>query len=394
MYNIAIILLVLALAAILHSYLFYPVFLFLTTNSSKQQNKLTYASADELPEVAILVAAYNEEKVIAQKIESTFNSTYPLYKITLYIGSDASSDQTNEIIKKYALQYPQIKLVEFPGRTGKSGIINQLAERAASEIFILTDANVIFQPGTIFQLVKHFKNPEIKQVAANIVKVSPNDEGIAAQEKNYIGLENKIKYFESARWNIVIGAEGGAYAIRREYYAPVPDKFFMDDFYITMNVLERKGKILFEKEAVCTEDVPTQAQEEFKRKVRISIGNFQNLNRYKMLLFPFWKGTGFAFLSHKVLRWFTPFFIICSFLFCVFLSLHLPVFKPLLLIYLFFFLSPVIDRSFAKMGMHIPVLKYISHFFLMNFALLTGFYKYISGVDSNVWEPTKRNTSP
>ena len=189
-----------------------------------------------------------------------------------------------------------------------------------------------------------------------------------------------------------MGAEGGCYAIRKEYYAPVPPKFFMDDFYITMNVLERKGKVLFEPDAVCNEDVPTQADEEFKRKVRISIGNFQNLNRYKTMLFPFWKGVGFAFLSHKVLRWCTPFFLIAAFILCIVLSQYNMLFVILLVGQLLLFLSPVFDKLFSTMGLRLVLLKYTGHFYLMNLALLNGFYKYISGIDSNIWQPTKRNT--
>ncbi len=392
MFYILFILFALSILSILHSYLFYPLYLFTSTKPSKLQNTLQYSGHDALPPIAILVAAYNEEKVIAQKIESIFNTDYPAAKITLYIGSDASSDNTNTIIQSYIQQYPQIKLIEFPGRTGKSGIINRLAELAHEDVFILTDANVIFKPDTIFNLVKHFKNPEVKQVAANIVKFSPSNDGIAEQEKNYISIENKLKYYESVKWQAVMGAEGGCYAIRKEYYAPVPPKFFMDDFYITMNVLERKGKVLFEPDAVCNEDVPTQADEEFKRKVRISIGNFQNLNRYKTMLFPFWKGVGFAFLSHKVLRWCTPFFLIAAFILCIVLSQYNMLFVILLVGQLLLFLSPVFDKLFSTMGLRLVLLKYTGHFYLMNLALLNGFYKYISGIDSNIWQPTKRNT--
>ena len=392
MFYVLLILFALSILSVLHSYVFYPLYLFTSTNFSKEQNKIQYTENDLLPEVAILVAAYNEEKVIAQKIESTFSTNYPHNKITLYIGSDASSDNTNAIIQSFAQKNPQIKLIEFPGRTGKSGIINQLAQIANAEVFILTDANVVFQKETIFNLVKHFKNPEIKQVAANIVKFSPNNDGIAEQEKNYISIENKLKYFESIKWQAVMGAEGGCYAIRKEYYAPVPPKFSMDDFYITMNVLERKGKVLFEPNALCNEDVPSQAIEEFKRKVRISIGNFQNLHRYKKLLFPFWKGLGFAFLSHKVLRWCTPFFLIAAFILCALLTQYNILFSILVLGQLLLFLSPLFDQLFSKLGLRIVLLKYTGHFYLMNLALLNGFYKYISGIETNIWQPTKRNT--
>lgn len=374
--------------AILHSYVVYPFWLLMST-SDKRKATPQYTSQDDLPELAILMAAYNEEKVIGEKIESVFNTSYPKEKIAFYIGSDASTDRTDSIIKELSKKYPQIKLVRFGGRTGKSGIINQLAADANQSIFVLTDANVIFKYETLFNMVRHFKSAEIAQVAANIVKVSTSNKGIASQEKSYIALENKIKFAESVRWNVIMGAEGGCYAIRKENFSPVPKNFYMDDFYITLNVIEQKKQVIFEQEAICNEDVPTQSREEFKRKIRISIGNFQNLNRYRKLLWSF-DGIAFAFWSHKVLRWLTPFFLITCFLSSFVLAIYTPFFVLVLALQLIGFLSPVIDWLIR---INFPPLRFISHFYLMNLALLKGFVIYIKGVESNVWQPTKRETN-
>lgn len=358
---------------------------------SKKENseKQLFNLDEDLPEVAILMAAYNEEKVIGDKIASVFKTSYPLQKIHFYIGSDASTDKTDEIIQEWQKKFPQINLIRFGGRTGKSGIINDLSDKATQEIFILTDANVIFKEDTIFNLIRHFKNESVAQVAANIIKVSPNNKGIASQEKSYIAIENKIKHQESLRWNVVMGAEGGCYAIRKVSFSKVPPKFFMDDFYITMNVIEQGKQIVFDKEAVCNEDVPTKSAEEFKRKVRISIGNFQNLMRYKSLLFSF-NGISFAFWSHKVLRWLTPFLLITAFISTYFLMFHDSYFKILFLLQLFGFVTPVLDWL---LGINIPLMRFVSHFYLMNLALLRGFIIYMKGVESNVWQPTKREVN-
>lgn len=388
MHSVLLIIFIFSAYAIVHSYVVYPLWLLVFT-SDKKNNKGQFTIKDNLPEVAILMAAYNEEKVIGEKIESVFNTTYPAEKITFYIGSDASTDKTDTIIEEQVKKYPQIKLVRFGGRTGKSGIINQLASQANQPVFILTDANVIFQPETIFNLVRHFKNPDTAQVAANIIKVSVTDKGIASQEKSYIALENKIKYLESVRWNVIMGAEGGCYAIRKENFSPVPKNFYMDDFYVTLNVIEQKKQIVFEKEAVCYEDVPTQAQEEFKRKVRISIGNFQNLNRYKKLLWQF-NGIAFAFWSHKVLRWLTPFLLMICFCTSFALMFHSNCFMILFVLQLLGFFTPVIDWV---LNINFALLRFVSHFYLMNLALLKGFIIYVKGVESNVWQPTKRETN-
>jgi len=386
MHSILIFIFGISVYLILHTYVFYPLGLILLASSKKKEH-LQYSAADDLPHIAILMAAYNEEKVIGKKIESVFVANYPKEKITFYIGSDASSDKTDEIINKWKEIYPQIKFVPFKGRTGKSGIINKLAELATESVFILTDANVLFNNETIFKLIRHFKDQNIAQVAANIIKVSESDKGIASQEKSYIALENRVKYCESNLWNLIMGAEGGCYAIRKESFSPVPPKFYMDDFYITMNVIEQGKEIVFDKESTCLEDVPTQSEEEFKRKVRISIGNFQNLFRYRKLLLPIWKGSSIAFWSHKVLRWLTPFLLIICFFSSLALAFHHQVFLILFLLQLIGFLTPLIDNL---LGMNFKLLRFVSHFYLMNLALLKGFVIYIGGVESNVWQPTKR----
>ncbi len=387
MHSVLLIIFIFCVSAILHSYVFYPLLLFLV--APKRNIYINVYSKDEnLPQVSILMAAFNEEKVINEKIKSVFETDYPLDKITFYIGSDASTDKTNEIIKAWSEKYSQVKFVEFKGRTGKSAIINQLAHLSNSEIFILTDANVMFKKETIFNLIRHFKNKNKGQVCAGIIKVSDINSGIASQEKSYIALENKIKYNESLIWNVVMGAEGACYAIRKENFAEIPPKFYMDDFFITMNVIEQGKEIVFDNEAVCYEDVPTQSSEEFKRKVRISIGNFQNLFRYKKMLLPIWKGTTFAFWSHKVFRWLTPFFLIAALLSSFLLAFSFKYFVPLSALQIIGFLMPVIDKVFK---VNFKPLKFISHFYLMNLALLKGFLIFTKGVQSNVWQPTKRN---
>jgi cellulose synthase/poly-beta-1,6-N-acetylglucosamine synthase-like glycosyltransferase len=377
---------ILAVMMILHTYLFYPLGLVMFTSKEKPKGDM-YSLTENLPTVAILMAAYNEEKVIGAKIKSVFETNYPLDKITFYIGSDASTDGTDAIIKEWQQRYPQLKLVNFSGRTGKSGIINQLAASATEDIFILTDANVLFKNDSIFNLLRHFKNERTAQVCANIVKFSESNKGIAVQEKSYIALENKVKFAESVRWNIVIGAEGACYAIRRSSFSPVPPKFYMDDFYITMNVIEQGNEIVFDNEAVCLEDVSYQSSEEFKRKVRISIGNYQNLFRYKKLLFPPFTGIAFAFWSHKVFRWMTPFLLILCLCLSFILQFYYFDFALLFTLQLLGFMTPVIDWL---LDVNFKPLRFISHFYMMNAALLKGFVVYVKGVESNVWQPTKR----
>lgn len=375
---------------IAHSYLFFPIILKVLSKNKKLNEKVYLPEDADIPMISVLLAAHNEDQVIDEKIRSVMDTSYAVDKIEFLIGSDASTDATNDIIRKWQKIYPQIKLIEFSGRSGKSKIINELATVAQGKIYILTDANVIFHRETIYQMVKHFKNHEIALVGANIINSGLSKDGISIQENKYISRENRIKYLEGIAWGTMIGAFGGCYSIRADYFAPVPRNFFMDDFYISMNVIEKKGMSIFEPKASCYEDVSNKISEEFRRKIRISIGNFQNLGRYSKLLYPPISAVSFCFMSHKVLRWFGPFFLIFALLSNTFLIGHGWVFDATFMIQIILISLPVIDLILRKLKVHINLLRFITHFYLMNLALLLGFLRFVRGVDTNIWQPTQR----
>ncbi len=379
----------LIVGAVLHSYLVFPLVLQLFA-ATKKQNELTYSSTDELPHIAIILAVYNEELVIEQKLQSTFTTNYPLDKLTFLIGSDASTDTTNAIITDWQQRYPQIKFSQFSARTGKAGIVTQLINEAEAKIFILTDANVFFTTTTLFELVKHFKNPAIAQVGANILNPQHKKEGISFQEKSYLSRENLMKYQEGIIWGSMIGAFGGCYAIRKSYCTTVPATYLMEDFFISMYALSKGGKAINELQAVCYEDVSNKISEEFRRKVRISSGNFQNLHHYRSLLWRF-NGLSFCFWSHKVLRWYGPFFILSALFLSGILALVSNFYAALLLVQILLLAIPLLDVVLRSMGVHNKLFRFITHFYLMNLALLIGWVKYARGIKASIWVPTQRN---
>ncbi|MEI6019935.1 MAG: glycosyltransferase [Bacteroidota bacterium] len=378
----------LSVLSVLHSYVLYPFFMIVFFSKSHKQRPSFQLSDDTLPSVAVLVAAYNEEKVIAEKIHSIFKTTYPKNKIKLFIGSDASSDKTDSIVAELCQQYPQLQLVKFAGRVGKISIVNELQSLCEEEILIMTDANVIFTENTIFELLRFFKDDKVGIMAANIVKQSFSNDGISLQEKMYLSLENRVKAAESNAINMIMGAEGGCYAIRNNLFSKVPSKFNVDDFYITFQVLLKNRKALFNPLSLCKEDVPGAMQDEYRRKVRISSGNFQNLFFFKAILYRFWKPFGFAFLSHKVLRWYTPFFIIAALLSALLLSHASVLYHWAFLLQLVFIIIAFIN-FFLKLN-H-TVLKFITHFYFMNLALIHGFFRFTMGIKTSIWQPVDRN---
>jgi len=376
---------------VIHSYVLFPLILS-GLMGQKKNNALVFAPTEELPHVDILLAVYNEEVVIDKKIQSTFETNYPLDKIHFYIGSDNSTDATNSIIEKYKARYPQLSLTVFAGRTGKPNIINQLVENSSSPILVLTDANVFFYPDTLYELVKHYKNEEIAVVGGNLINNHHSKEGIAVQENEYLKRENLIKYQEGVLWGTMIGAFGGCFAIRREEYQPAPKTHIVDDFFISMSIFKHGKKAINELSAVYYEDITDKIEEEFRRKVRISIGNFQNLASLRSLLWPLTSGLAFSFISHKILRWLAPVFIISALLVNLLLLPIHDFYKLTFMGQLTLLLIPFLDHLLKKIKLHISLFRFISHFYVMNLALLMGLVNYMTGVKTNIWKPTERNT--
>lgn len=375
--------------ALLHSYVLYPLLLKLFAGNFSLPARGALPSP--APTVSVFMAAYNEEKVIRQKILSVFDTRYPADKLTLWIGSDASSDQTDAIIAELQQQGLNIRFKRFGGRTGKSAILNALAPEIDADILIPTDANILFTPDTIPHLVKHFNDPKVGLVGANIVNTGMRHDGISHQEETYIRRENYMKYYEGVLWGSTMGAFGACYAIRRSLFPEIPRNFLMEDFYITLYVIKQKYAAICDLEALAYEDVSNAVEEEFKRKVRISAGNFQNLGVYKGMLLKPLSGAGFSFWSHKVLRWLGPFFLLIALLTSCFLWDKNLFFQVAFILQIGGILSPFIDRLLVRMNIHTFALRLVAYFYMMNLALLIGFWKYMRGISSGAWSPTQRN---
>lgn len=384
------ILFLLCLLVPIFSYVIFPWFMKVSTmNVARVKND--YQAIGEWPAITIVFSVFNEEKVIKRKLESILNSDYPKDKLKILIGSDNSTDQTHQIIEEFIAKNSNITLIKKTSRHGKLKIINELVDLTDTEHLIFTDANVFFEPITLKALVYNLIAKDAQMVCGNILKFSPKNRGISDQEIYYINIENQLKYHESLRYGFCLGVEGGCYAIIKSSFAKVPDGFLMDDFFITLDVIEKKGKVLFEPEALCYEDVNDDPMIEFKRKIRISLGNFRNLKFYNHLLFPMHKGLGFAFLSHKVLRWVTPFALVFSFFLSYAVSYYFSIFIVVSLSYSLLLILPALTIYLEKINLKIPFVNAVGHFILMNFALLIGYLKFISASNDSAWDPPKRN---
>lgn len=372
-----------------HSYILFPVIL-MVLSRGREENRTCWNDPEEFPRLSVLMSVFNEQKVIREKIHSLMNTTYPPDKMEILIGSDGSTDHTNEILSELAAGNEMIKLFIHTRRKGKGSMINKLAKEAGGGILVITDANVILQRNTLFELVKHFRNPAIGLVDSYMLNTGIKKDGISYQEMAYISREVKIKYREGIIWGCMMGPFGGCFAFRSELFSPIPETVLVDDFFINMLVLERGYQSINELRSRVYEDVSNELFEEFRRKVRIAAGNFQNLWRFSKLLWPPSRGVGFCFLSHKVIRWFGPIILAGLLISNFFLTGRHPVYMATFLVQCLLLVIPLLDLLLRKIQIHIVILRFITHFYAMNLALFIGFMKTLKGVKSNVWQPTRR----
>lgn len=385
-----------------HTYWLYPRILQWVAN--KKTVSVPPFSTKSPPLVSVLMAVYNEEKVIAEKLDTLLQLNYPSKQLLFFVGSDHSSDQTNSILTEYQSKSDRIFFFPYQERKGKPGVINRLYQEAVKQrsaspqhLLLITDANVMLHKNCLRALSRHFQNQEIAIVDTHMQHIGLQTKGISRSEDQYLSGEVLLKHAEGKIWGKMIGPFGGCYCLRSDYFSPIPANFLVDDFYIAMRVFERGGKAINDLEAICYEAVSHDWREEFRRKARISTGNFQNLSMFRHLWWPPTKALSFAFFSHKVLRWLGPFFLLTfllgSFLLWMLFDNYLYTWLFLSLI-VFYFALPILDVLLRKLDVQWQFIRNIRYFFLMNLALLIGFFRFIKGVNTNVWEPPNRQQLP
>ena len=375
------------------TYLLYPALLFTLAAINKKRKTITHEqylkASSPLPAVSVIMPVFNEEKVLSEKIRSLLLSDYPPELIEFIIGSDASVDGSDEIIMSFAAENDRIKYHRNSVRKGKAAMLNELVSKANGSILIITDANVIFSGTTVRLLASAFTSSQIGLCDATVIPSTSPGHGMTRQENLYSRFESSLRRAEGEVWKTMTGPYGGCYAVRRELFPLIPENTLVDDLYVGLTVMHKGFASFNVPEAVVSEDTQPGIADQYKRRVRIAAGSFQNLFRFGP--FPSDKITAsFAFISHKVLRWFTPLFLTMLFMTTVILSGRSVLYFCLVAVQLILILLSAIDLMFDKFGRTIKLARYVTQFLLMNAALTAGFVKAVRGIKNGIWEPTKR----
>jgi cellulose synthase/poly-beta-1,6-N-acetylglucosamine synthase-like glycosyltransferase len=382
-----------AVGVILHTYVIYPLLLIALDAIAQAKGAWAYLSGNErrrppaqigLPHVSVLIAAYNEQDCIAHRIENLLAQDYPADKLEILIGSDASTDETDAVVQRYAARGVRLSRGE---RCGKAGVLSRLVGLAKGDVLVMTDANTEFERDAVRRLVQPLRDDDVGLVCGRLRLHSPL--GAPVAEGAYWKLESLLKLYESRR-GCVMGANGGIYAVRKHLFAPLPAGTVVDDFVAALRVLEAGSKVCYEPEAVAHEEAAPDHTNEYRRRVRIAAGCFRALSQHRDLLSLRHGFTAFALWSHKVLRWFVPHAMVVALLTNAFLAGRSPFFAATLV-------AQCVAYALAAFSLLGLTPRYVhsiadaaAHFVEMNAALLVGFVKYSRGAQGQTWIRTDR----
>jgi cellulose synthase/poly-beta-1,6-N-acetylglucosamine synthase-like glycosyltransferase len=337
--------------------------------------------------VSLLISAYNEGPVIAAKLENTLALDFAEKRLEVIVISDCSDDATDEIVRGYADR--GVRLLRQNQRLGKSAALNFAVPQASGEILLFSDANAMYQPDAVQQLVRHFASPRVGYVVGNARYYEKGTETPSAESEGlYWKFETYLKKRESL-FGSVVGGDGAIYAIRRELFTPLLPTD-INDFLNPLQIIVRGYIGVFEPLAICYEEAADSFSQEFRRKVRIISRSLNALRRIPAVLNPLknprhW----FLLVSHKLLRWFAPFFMILLFAASITLW-RFPFYRAAALLQSVFYGLALVGWKWEPKNKIGKISSLPFYFCLVNLASLIGCLKCFRGDLSAQWAPPRQ----
>jgi cellulose synthase/poly-beta-1,6-N-acetylglucosamine synthase-like glycosyltransferase len=377
-----------SISLILYIYAGYPCLLYLV---ARRKNVNPFLNERELPQVSLLISAYNEKSVIEAKLHNALALDYPRDHIEIIVISDCSDDGTDEIIKQFEPE--GVRLVRQAKRLGKSMGLNLGVQAACGQIIVFSDANSMYRPDAINALVRHFSDPSVGYAVGNCAYASsPAQAASAESEGLYWKLETWLKEKESD-FGSVVGGDGAIYAIRPELFTPLRATD-INDFLNPLQIIVRGFRGIYDRTAVCYEEAGDSFEKEFKRKVRIISRSMNAVRRAPRTLRPWVQPRHWvALISHKVLRWLAPVFLLVA-LIANTLLWQFPFYRVLTLLQAAFFTLAAAGWA-AQSRPRLSKILYLPYYFcLVNFASLLGIFKFLGGSLSPTWQTIRQESLP
>ena len=383
------------LLIVCYTYLGYGILLYIIIRLKRlflgNPRKTVLPPDEQLPEITLLICAYNEEEVVAEKMANTLAIDYPKEKFHIMWVTDGSNDHTNELLSAY----PEVDLVFSPERRGKSAALKHGLQELKTRYVAFTDANTMLNTGAIKEIARLFMDPTVGCVSGEKRVAAKKGTDMAAQgEGLYWKYESTLKRWDSELYS-AMGAAGELYAMDATMVRNVPDEALLDDFMMSMYVVEDGKRIAYTSEAYAQEYGSANIFEESKRKRRIAAGGLQSIWWLRSLLNPFKQPiVTFQYVSHRVLRWsVTPVAMVILFIVNVILTLMGAgrFYSIVLILQTLFYLMAFIGWLTSRYGHRSKLLYTIYYFVFMNINVFRGMVYLRTHGKSGAWEKAKRS---
>jgi cellulose synthase/poly-beta-1,6-N-acetylglucosamine synthase-like glycosyltransferase len=376
-----------SLIALIYIYLGYPLLVYLVSRIRPRPVKRGPVE----PPVTILITAYNEERDIRQKLENTLRIDYPSEKLEILAASDGSTDRTDEIVKEFAGR--GVRLFRQEGRVGKTATQNNAVALAAGEIILFSDATTAYPENVLREILPAFADESVGCVAGKLIYVDRNRTTIGQGAKSYWNYETFLKEAESRACSL-IGASGCLYAVRRAAYRPMYPEA-CSDFLIATVLYEQGLRTIYEPNAVCTEETNNKSDKELRMRVRVISQTFTDLWRNRRMMNPWRSGFySIELISHKLLRYTVPLFLILLLLTSAYRAPASVIFQLFFVAQTGFYLAALLAWFVERSGGRLGLLAMPLYFSLANLASLIGFYKFLCGERYARWEPIRETVRP
>ena len=372
-----------------YCYVLYPIVIRLL---AKLFPKPSLIDESYRPTVSIILAVYNEELVLDRCMESLLGFDYPKELIEIIIGSDGSTDRTNEILSDYNKQYHFVKPFCFSEQRGKMMVLNDIVTKATGDILFFADADITLSTNTLKTQIRHFADPDIGAVGGSYhIHFDDSRKGLSHSEKEYASLEQNIRRNE-ALFSSSVNVFGGNYSIRQALWLPLPDPLVHDDTYVAYNVMNRGKRVFFEPESVSTDLFNRSLKDEFRRKSRSASRGYHTLSFFPKLAGISGGKNSFLLWSHKILRWLSPLLISAVSILCiigvvVYGSLG---YSLILSVLIFAAIVTIIGMILEKYNIRVPLIRQCTWLVIMNIAYMVGTFKFLLKTDEGIWSQATR----
>jgi cellulose synthase/poly-beta-1,6-N-acetylglucosamine synthase-like glycosyltransferase len=342
------------------------------------------------PRVTLLIAAYDEEVVMEAKLENSLALDYPCELLDVLVVTDGSSDATPAIAESFRAR--GVRVEHLPDRRGKAHALNRVLPHCRGEVIVCSDANSFLNPEALRLMVRHFADPQVAGVAGE-KRIMGRDGEVSAGEGLYWRYESLLKRLDS-RLGSVMGAAGELVAIRRSHFHPLEPDTLIEDFVLSMRLVQEGHRVIYEPLAVAREAASFTLQDEFKRKTRIVAGGWQAIVRLRGLWWPVRPLVTFQYVSHRVLRWAVvpPLLPILFGLNVVLAWLEPGWYRGLLLAQIAGYAMAVLGCWWPRALRRSPC-YWAFYFVFLNVAALVGAVRYWRGRQPVTWEKARRTRS-